>query len=198
MEWRKEEKWMNWEDREIEGKTVTFNHLRSFDMAFQKDPVGNLPSLSATIRVVFDCHVVTGKHRCEEDGEDHHLGPQYWQDTGGNCRIFDQARYDKSHTLPTIISTLPQGTISCYVGKQNNYMVWKPADAGDAHYQAFFDIYKSAKHQSLLVLYVQSAYLKDQPLAIQRDRKKAFGRICAELLGAVEKKKKGPAPRKRR
>jgi hypothetical protein len=44
----------------------------------------------------------------------------------------------------------------------------------------------------LLILYVQSAYLKDEPFAKQRERFKSFGQICAELAGAIAPKSKGP------
>lgn len=193
MQWRRQEKWETWGNRVINGATVSFAHLRSFDLPFSKPAIGFLPELSATIRVVFDCHVVTAKHTHLEKG------PAFWQDAGGHCRVFDQARYDKSHNLPGVIASLPSGQTSCYVGKHNNYMVWKPAGAApsDPHYQAFFDIYRPAGHTDLLILYVQSAYLKDKPLPVQRDRKKAFGRICAELLDILPPTRKGLHPSKK-
>lgn len=76
-------------------------------------------------------------------------------------------------------------------------MVWDSADApGQAHYQAFFDIYKPSIQPPgevpVLIMYVQSAYLKDEPFAKQRERFKAFGQICAEVAGAIAPKPKGP------
>ncbi|WP_426079346.1 hypothetical protein, partial [Janthinobacterium sp. PSPC3-1] len=98
-------------------------------------------------------------------------------------------------------SRLPSGKVKCYigkhVGKNNNYMVWDSADASDqAHYQAYFDIYKPSIQPPgdvpVLIMYVQSAYLKDEPFAKQRERFKAFGQICAEKAGAIAPKAKGP------
>lgn len=192
MQWRKHEKWEKWGDREINGELVSFTHLRSFDMPFSKPASGLLPELSATIRVVFDCHVVTKKHTHLEKG------PAFWRDAGGHCRVFDRTRYDKSHDLPGIITSLPSGQIRCHVGKQNNYMVWKPVGAArdDPHYQSFFDIYRPVGHTHLLILYVQSAYLKDEPLAVQRARKKAFGKIRAEILGVLPSATKDRRPKR--
>jgi hypothetical protein len=193
MQWRREENWAQWVDRTIDGETFMFHHLRSFDMPFVKPAFGDHPPVDATIRVAFDCHVVTERHTHSEEG------PAYWRDTGGHCRVFNRARYEKSLILPAIISTLPSGQIAIYQAKSNNYMVWRPegSQPGDAHYQAFFDLYKAPGQDNLLILYVQSAYSKDQPLAVQRERKMAFGRVCAELLGLVQKKEKGPRPQKK-
>lgn len=193
MQWRKEENWEVWADRVIDGQIVTFTHLRSFDMPFTRPAFNNLPPVSVTIRVAFDCHVVTTRSQTKESGS----AP--WRDTGGHNRVFDRARYEQSLQLPELISTLPSGQTAIYAGKSNNYMVWRPASAApdDTHYQAFFDLYKATGKADLLILYVQSAYLKDAPLPIQRDRKLAFGRVCAEVLGLVGRKQKGPRPTKK-
>lgn len=195
MHWRNEREWALWEDRVIDGVPYNFTHLRSFDMALVKEARGAWPEFRATVRVVFDCHVVTEKVLYLIENH-----PAYWQDSGGNARKFVQERYRYSLTLPDLISALPTGKIKCYVAKQNNYMVWEPGEGeGKAHYQAFFDIYKPAKQPvncaPLLILYVRSAYLKDEPFAEQREKHKAFGQLCAELAGVIEKKPKGPRSR---
>ena len=65
---------------------------------------------------------------------------------------------------------------------------------GRAHYQAYFDIYKPSTQPlgdvPMLLLYVQTAFLKDEPFAKQRERHKSFGQICAELTGVIEKRAK--------
>lgn len=191
MRWRNEKEWLQWDDRVIDGVGYSFTHLRSFDMEVVKPARGDLPEFRIKIRVVFDCHVVTEK-AAYVDG-----ATAYWRDTGGSGRRFDPVRYRYSLSLPKLISALPSGKVKCYVGKKNNYMVWEASD-GDhtAHYQAFFDIYMPAGQVvgtvPLLVLYVQSAYLKDEPFAMQRERIKAFGQICAEVVGVMQRKTKGP------
>jgi hypothetical protein len=190
--WRRPENWTVWSERVIDGVTVNFDHLRSFDMPLVKAAHKNLPPLEATVRVVFDCHVVTEWHPHNEEG------PTYWRDTGGHCRIFDQVRYDQSRTLPALITQLPNGQISLYAAKLNNYMIWRPfgAAADDPHYQVFFDLHRPGQPENLLILYVQSAYLKTDPLPVQRERKLSFGKVCAELLGLLEKTPKGKAKKR--
>jgi len=156
-----------------------------------KEARGEWAEFRAKVRVVFDCHVVSEKAEFVPDD------PAYWLDTGGHGRKFEITRYRYSKKLPTLINGLPLGQVKCYVGKHNNYMVWEAGEgAGYAHYQAYFDIYKPYKQSDdgipVLILYVQSAYLKDEPLAAQRERSKAFGHICAELVGIVKPKTKGP------
>jgi hypothetical protein len=193
MHWRNQKEWALWDDRYIDGVTYSFTHLRSFDMQVVKAARGEWAEFKATVRVVFDCHVVTERADFVPDD------PRYWQDTGGNGRKFDVTRYQYSMNLPTLLGGLPSGKVKCYVGKHigkfNNYMVWESADVPGTHYQAYFDIYKPSIQPPgevpVLIMYVQSAYLKDEPFAKQRERFKSFGQICAELAGAIEPKAKG-------
>jgi hypothetical protein len=198
MHWKNQKDSELWGDREIEGVKYTFTHLRPFDMRVVKAAKGDLPELNATVRVVFDCHVVTERSAVIE------RGPEFWLDAGGKSRRFEPRRYQYSLGLPDLLSGLPSGRVKCYIGKHNNFMLWKPADAPaeQAHYQVYFDIYKPAIQPQgtipLLLLYVQSAYLKDEPFPHQRERFKAFGTICAELLGVIKPKAKGPRSKMRK
>lgn len=189
----KEAQWEKWEDRTIDGTLLSFVHLRSFDMEVVKEARGEWPELRLTVRVVFDCHVVT-----EEAVEHIANDPCYWRDLGGVSRRFDIERYQYSLRLPDMISGLPAGKVKCYLAKKNNYMVWEVGDAGDdEHYQVYFDLYKPEvqppdNESPLLILYVQSAYLKNEPFAAQRERFQAFGQICGLLAGVIQPKPKGP------
>jgi hypothetical protein len=193
MYWRNEAGWQTWEDRIIQGEVYSFMHLRPFDMPVVRPAKGEWPEFTSTVRVVFDCHVVTKK--CAEFyAED----PRYWLDIGGNYRCFEPKRYRYSRILPGMIAGLANGQTKCYIGKHNNYMVWQPAsgeDSQQSHYQAYFDFYRphnQAAGTNFLILYVQSAYLKDEPFVAQRERFKAFGQMCAELCGVIQPKPKGP------
>lgn len=201
VEWRNEAEWQSWHDREIEGQVYTFTHLRSFDMEVHRPAKGPYPEFNCTVRVVFDCHVVTEKDKTGQEYDPNDR--RHWRDLGGHLRIFEPKRYEHSKCLPEMVSGLASGQVKCYVAKQNNYMVWKPAgaDAADpAHYQAFFDIGRPNRKdgKNILILYVQSAYLKDEPFLAQRERFKAFGQICAELCGVVESKKEKAKKAKQR
>lgn len=197
MHWRNDKEWELWNDRLIDGTPFPFTHLRSFDMPVVKAARGEFPEFRSTVRVIFDCHVVTEYAKFIEGDS------RFWRDSGGNGRKFDPVRYAYSLSLPALLEGLPTGKVKCYVAKTNNYMVWESSDpANSAHYQAFFDMYKSEVQPEegdlLLILYVQSAYLKDDPRAIQRERYKSFGQICAELAGLQKPKAKGPKSRIRK
>jgi hypothetical protein len=189
MHWRNQQEWALWNDRQFDDQLYTFTHLRPFDMPVLKEARGELPELRVVVRVVFDCHVVT------EKADFVHGDARYWLDTGGKGRKFNLSRYQHSLNLPTLISKLPTGKVKCYIGKHigkyNNFMVWETAN-GQGHYQAYFDIYKPTTQPPgevpVLLLYVQSAYLKDEPFAKQRERHKSFGQICAELVGVIAPK----------
>lgn len=188
----KEAQWEQWADRTIDGTLYPLTHLRPFDMEVVKEARGDWPELRLTVRVVFDCHVVT--EACAE----HVAGdPRYWRDLGGASRRFQLERYQYSLRLPEMIGGLPTGKVKCYLAKKNNYMVWEVGDAGDdEHYQVYFDLYKPEIQPPgeipLLILYVQSAYLKNEPFAKQRERFQAFGQICGQLAGVIQPKPKGP------
>lgn len=190
MHWRNEKEWELWGDRTIDDVNYSFSHLRSFDMEVVREARGEWPAFRATVRVVFDCHVITEKADFVPDD------PKYWRDTGGKGRKFNASRYQYSLKLPGLLCGLPSGKVKCYIGKHNNYMVWDSADApGQAHYQVYFDLYKPSIQPPgdvpLRIMYVQSAYLKDEPFAKQRERFKAFGQICAEQAGAIAPRAKG-------
>lgn len=194
--WRNPAKWTTWQERTIEGVTYNFDHLKLFDMLVNRPAVRDFEEMNVTVRVVFDCHVVT---KAIEEAEFKEGDPAYWRDTGDKPRLFQANRHEYSKGLPALLSGVGEGKVKCYIAKKNNYMVWEPSNVppGTAHYQAFFDLYKPAVQPAeghpLLILYVQSAYLKDEPFAAQRERHQSFGQICAQLLGIVPKKTKGPS-----
>ncbi len=194
----KEEQLQLWSDRIIDGTSYTFGHLRPFDMEVVREARGNWGELRVAIRVVFDCHVVT-------EASDVHItdDPRYWLDLGGHSRRFELNRYEYSRRLPDLICGLPTGKVKCYNAKKNNYMFWETASTefGKEHYQVYFDLYKPVIQPPgkipLLILYVQSAYLKNEPFARQRERFQAFGQICALLAGIVQSKPKSPRSKKK-
>jgi hypothetical protein len=188
--WRNKAEWELWGDRLIDGVTYNFEHLRSFDMQVTRPAKGEWPAFNATVRVVFDCHVVT--EAIDFIGE----GPAYWTDIGGNGRMFELERFQYSQSLPSMMSGLPSGLTKCYFAAKNNYMIWKPAAlSGPGHYQVYFDIYMPEMQPigtTLLILYVQSAFLRTVPHTEQREKFTPFVAICGKLAGVVEPKKKGP------
>jgi hypothetical protein len=197
--WRNEGSWTQWDNRTIEGQLYSFSHLLPFDMQISRPAIRNMQALLVSIRVVFDCHVTTEKNLAVS-AEDVQGLQSYWVDSGGVCRLFHPDRYQRSLGLPSLIKGLPDGKTKCYVAAYENYMVWKPDEAADGpHYQVFFDLYRTADPTPRLVLYVQSAYLKDAPKAAQREKEKPFAAVCAELAGfAVVKEAKLKTPKMRK
>lgn len=162
-------------------------------MLLERPGRNDSPPLVVSIRVVFDCHVVT-----EEDNTVVAKGvaddPAYWVDSGGLCRVFNEARYQRSLGLPDLLRSLTDGKTKCYVASDDNYMVCQRTtkEGITEFYQIYFDIYRAPTGHPRLVMYVQSAYVKDIPTAADRQHEKPFATICAQTIGAIQKKKKGP------
>lgn len=196
--WRNSAGWLRWEPRRIDGKDVSFEHLREFDMLLTRPPYGAYPALRIPIRVVFDCHVVT-----EADLTVRHErvanNPLYWVDSGGVCRKFDFRRYVCSYELPQLTRNMPDGKTKCYVGGHDNYMVCQrqSREGGIEFYQVYFDLYRP-REERRLVMYVQSAYIKDVPSAADRQHEKVFATVCIEKMGLIAKKPKGLRNKSRR
>jgi hypothetical protein len=196
--WRDSAGWLRWEPRAIEGKDTSFEHLREFDMVLSRPAYAGFPSLRVPIRVVFDCHVVTEADLTTRAESVSH-NPLYWVDSGGACRKFDSRRYACSHDLPELIRKLPGGQTKCYVGGNDNYLVCqRGASEGRVEfYQVYFDLYRP-RDEDRLVMYVQSAYIKDVPNAADRKHEKVFATACIEKMGMIAKKLKGPRNKSRK
>jgi hypothetical protein len=52
----------------------------------------------------------------------------------------------------------------------------------------WLDLYRTNEPKPRLVMYVQSAYLKDRPLGIQRKSTLIFATICAETMGLIARR----------
>ncbi|BCT92999.1 hypothetical protein LYSHEL_20220 [Lysobacter helvus] len=196
--WRNPSLWATWRDRVIDDVPTSFAHLWPFDMQLTRPARTGLPEMCVDIRVVFDCHVVTerydpAKHGFPKGGlldASAHL----WFDAGGAMRLFHADRYALSKALPALILGLVTGATRCFAARRHNYMVWRPHGTGPGgpHYQVFFDLYRTNEPKPRLVLYVQSAYLKDRPLGVQREKVLVFATVCAATMGLI-----GPKTRKR-
>ena len=197
--WRHPAQWTVWADRVIGGVNQPLTHLLPFDMELSRDAKGTLPALVVPIKVIFDCHVVTEKD-ATVNPVDVAEDERYWIDSGRCARLFHPDRHQLSLALPEMIKGLTNGKTKCYGAQKNNYMVWRPlgVDRGAPHYQVFFDIYRPSTSTSRLVMYVQSAYVKDEPLSVQRQNERVFATVCAGLMGVIPMKHKGPRNKARK
>ena len=190
MKHRNIDVWTNWVNRTIDNVDYAFDHLVPFEMLLQRPATGALPAMALSIRVVFDCHVVT--ESCDQDYEVVAEDPAYWADTGNQCRRFVPARHAQSQQLPEFLRSLVTGKVKCYQAKSNNYMTWKIQNGTvNQHYQVYFDLYRPAD-ANYVVLYVQSAYLKDTPTSVQRKNQVVFATLCAKTMGFIAPPRKGP------
>ncbi|QWT19661.1 hypothetical protein KPL74_18165 [Bacillus sp. NP157] len=183
--WRDAARWERWSQRMIDGVTYSFEHLRDFDMTLSRPARNNLPPFCVSIRVVFDCHVVTEAAQPHAILERENRAP-CWIDSGGRECLFSRARYLRSLGLPALIRGLLDGATRCYVASYHNYMMCEQVRIDDrlAYYQVYFDLYRPVP-EPRLVMYVQSAYVKDVPTAASRRHVKPFATLCAEKMGAV-------------
>jgi hypothetical protein len=187
--WRNAAQWERWVPRTIDGTVYSFEHLHDFDMIVSRPPRNDLPALRVCIRIVFDCHVVTESESAKYgilSSED----PSIWIDSGGRRRIFNHARYLRSLGLPKLIHGLATGQSRCYVSSHHNYMTCEQVSTAGRleHYHVYFDLYRPGQ-EPRLVMYVQSAYVKDQTTAASRRHAKPFATLCAEKLGIVPRSK---------
>jgi len=182
-----------WMPRKIDEVDYFFDHLKTYRLTVKRPARPPNAELSFELIVIFDCHVAT--ESCDEP----HEGSAYWKDSAGKCRVFDLRRYEMSKKLPSIIKDMIDGADYCYEAKKNNYMVWRPAesDPADPPYLFFFDLYESPDEKGTLVMYLQSAYEKNESWRMKRENRKVFLRVCCELLGVAERKTKGPRSKSR-
>lgn len=182
--WRNPSNWHTWTNRVIEGTEYTFDHLLPFTLKIHRPATDRFPNeLNVSVDVVFDCHVVTTTPQgLERNSKAVPKGNATWIDAGRNVRLFDIERYQRSFDLVNFLKTLPNGKTPCYSqAKTGNYLVWQPLANSKSHYQVFFDLYHARRDDSSLVMYVQSAFVRDMPREEDRKNRKVFVQVCATL-----------------
>lgn len=188
--WRNPAQWEVWADREIQGLSRSFNHLLPFDMTLSRPATkdGKHPAMAIDIRVVFDCHVVT-----EAFDPQIHPSPvpaeETWYDASKAMRVYHADRYQRSQGLPQLLKDMTTGkNPRCFETTRNNFMVLERQGIAQSieYYHVFFDLYRSPRGQgggARLILYVQSAYLKDVPMRSRRTDSTLFAAVCAKKMG---------------
>lgn len=144
--------------------------------------------MSVDIRVVFDCHVVTESynpdvHACPEPAE-------MWRDAGNALRVYHAERHRLSLGLPEMLKAMVAtgSNPRCFETNRSNFMILEHQGNGDSteYYHVFFDLYRSPRIQGdgfRLIMYVQSAYVKNVPLRERRTDSTLFAAVCSKKLG---------------
>lgn len=167
---------MKWAPAVIDGEIYDLSHLYPFSFSLVLAARGTQPAVTFEIDVTFSLH-------CFTDALKEDCLPQHHYADMKETRCFSHERYVLSQYLPNIIKTLDQRR--CYEAKKNNYMTFEIKSLDNAppiHYQVYFIVTKS-RIAGRLTLYVQSAYRKDAPKKIQREKPSLFKAICIKVVG---------------
>lgn len=157
----------------VEANDIDVEHLRPH---VQRWTLNGDESVGVLIR--YSCHCWTSQHDAAQ-----HAGEMKIMD-GVRARVCDQARFEASHDLPTLMQSLDQHRI--YVtASERNYGVYNTAFVGadGMAYTAFFMIrpgkgrFEKARHS--LILTVESAYHTVQP---QKGSKTSLTAVISNAL----------------
>lgn len=162
---------LKWNPAVVDGTSYDLSHLHPMTFPLAMAAKGALPAQNFTINVAFGLHCFTAE-KTPDTPEALDYGD------AREIRSFDLGRYELSKSLPEIIQSLPQRR--CYEAKLNNYMtVEMTGDQGLVHYQVYFKVTKTGAPNTLR-LFVQSAYAKNTPKQVQRQKPCLFKAICAK------------------
>ncbi|MDO8300112.1 MAG: hypothetical protein Q7T64_10470 [Lacisediminimonas sp.] len=72
----------------------------------------------------------------------------------------------------------------CYEAQYNNYMTFEILDrlGQQRHYQMYFRVDLTRRGEQCLLLFLQSAFEREQPKHVQRMKPRLFKAICADAL----------------
>ncbi|MEN9867275.1 MAG: hypothetical protein RL748_2865, partial [Pseudomonadota bacterium] len=166
---------MKWRAALIDGNLYDLGHLHPFSFALELPERGKLPAASFEIEVSFGLHCFTEEIKPTDPVAWHYADLR-------ETRTFNLVRYELSLQLPAIIRDLDRRR--CYHGRYNNFMTFEVLRDGIiVHYQIYFQVSKSRLLANRLSLFVQSAYPKQVPHKVQREKPCLFKAICAMAAG---------------
>lgn len=163
---------MKWRPAVIDGQTYDLSHLHPFSFSFHLDALGALPAITFEIDVTFGLHCFT------EELKDEHPAAYHYADKR-ETRAFNVERYELSMGLAGIIRDLDRRR--CYEAQHNNYMTFEIVRNGAAvQYQVYFKVMQVRGLEGRLNLLVQTAFPKDDPKKVQREKPRLFKAICVQ------------------
>ena len=165
---------MKWHPAVINGETYDLSHLHPITFTLALEARGKHAAATFEIDVIFGLHCFTEALQSTSPAALHYSDRK-------ETRCFNLDRYMLSLQLPKIIISLDRRR--CYRAKLNNYMTFEMAGpAGSVvHYQVYFQVTKSKAKEGRLTLFVQSAYPKDVPQKVQREKPCLFKTICVTV-----------------
>ncbi len=128
------------------------DHLHPFMEVVELPAFKGHPARTVQLHVGFASHVFTRSFQPHDDPAECYRDER-------ESRAFDEKRYGESHALPEIVRLLCLGQVKCYFGKNNNFLVIRPASEPEYEYRVFFDLERWEKEgPDAVLLVVQSAY----------------------------------------
>ena len=166
---------MKWRAAVIDGQLFDLTHLHPFTFSLHLDALSEMPAITFEIDVTFGLHCFT------EELKEEHSATYHYADMR-EIRAFNMERYELSRKLPEIIQDLDRRR--CYEAQHNNYMTFEIIRNGMAvQYQIYFKVTQKRDVEGRLHLFVQSAFPKDQPKKVQREKPRLFKTICVQAAG---------------
>ena len=160
---------------QINGSPYCFLHLQPYSQLLTRPAAGTHLALSATIRVVFDCHVATEGVLLPSPAISNLNAKSFWLDSGLKLRIFDASRYCESLNLKLVLQDVFDGKRKCFMGPKNNSFIWNRtlANGVSENYQIYFTITNAFAGGALM--YVQSAFVRINPTYSPRETETFVG-----------------------
>src|SRR5712691_5201902 len=159
---------MRWTPFSHGGKQYDLAHLHPKTVSYLQPAKGTSPPRGYKVDVIFSHHCFT--RGTENETPD----PALLYSDGRETRIFDFRRYELSHRLPAIVDGLM--TCRCFHAERGNFFTIEIIDdqGNKIDYEVYFTASKSSKG-GVIILYVQSAYIRDSAHRANRPQRKAIG-----------------------
>jgi hypothetical protein len=138
------------------GESWDLTHLNSFVLSIEI-----APAMTIDVMVYFSCHCFT--QSIEEHERQRSQRGEYYRD-GLENRLLDPRRYELSRRfLPEIVLKLATRHIQALGGARPNYFTIEVFDehGKTVPYTLFFEVVPSKTRKNRVVLFVQSAYVKE-------------------------------------
>jgi hypothetical protein len=151
-----------------DGQVYDLSHLHPQQLNFTQAAKGDQPAREYEVQLVYGLHCFT-RSRQVEIGSDDSLAYSDSRET----RQFDFGRYECSKQLPAIVQALP--TSPCYHTGHGNFFTVKLFNASigeEETYEVYFKVSRSSTRPARLILFVQSAYVRDRAHTNPPSRKK--------------------------
>lgn len=162
----------------INGTDYNLEHLWPKNITIHLPAINNKPEVKVPILIFFSNHCIS---RGAKDEEDHHM-----TDHINKPRVFCPTRYELSLELLNTLENI-YNKICLYNDRQGWLIVeYKKVDGTTFEYHIYFTIKKDRNKKNGLVMFINSAHIKDKtdntPRFTNRKQRKRFTLIVRDIL----------------